>query len=185
MYCVKDSGIGVLPADLPHLVEAFRQISHGASRSHAGTGLGLHICRTHVEAMCGSLGIASTFSEKDTISGGTLFAVVLPLDSEGPGAAVSTQEPLEADVSAPCVRSIRSRTLKLMVVDDHKVNVRLLDHKIRRFFKDNGADVEVMSATDGFLALDMHEAARRNQSDGSVLAGLFIDFHMPDRPRWL
>ncbi|CBJ33980.1 Phytochrome-like protein 3 [Ectocarpus siliculosus] len=156
VYCVEDSGIGVLPADLPHLVEAYRQISHGASRSHAGTGLGLHICRTHMEAMCGSFGIASTFSEKDT-SGGTLFAVVLPLDSEEPGAAVNTQEPLEAEV-----------------------NLRLLDHKIRRFFKDNGADVEVMSATDGFIALEMHEAARRNQSHGSVLAGMFIDFHMPD-----
>ncbi|CAM9332045.1 unnamed protein product [Ectocarpus sp. 12 AP-2014] len=158
VYCVEDSGIGVLPADLPRLMEAYRQISHGASRSHAGTGLGLHICRTHMEAMCGSLGIASTFSEKDT-SGGTLFAVVLPLDSEEPGAAVSTQEPLEAELS---------------------VNLRLLDHKIRRFFKDNRADVEVMSATDGFIALEMHEAARRNQSDGSVLAGIFIDFHMPD-----
>ncbi|CAB1110473.1 unnamed protein product [Ectocarpus sp. CCAP 1310/34] len=179
VYCVEDSGIGVLPADLPRLVEAFRQISHGASRSHAGTGLGLHICRTHIEAMSGSLGIASTFSEKGT-SGGTLFAVVLPLDSEEPGAAVSTQEPLEAEVSVPCVCSIGSRTLKLMVVDDHKVNLRLLDHKIRRFFKENAANVEVMFATDGFIALEMHKAARRNQSDGSVLAGIFIDFHMPD-----
>ncbi|CAM9846232.1 unnamed protein product [Ectocarpus sp. 6 AP-2014] len=156
VYCVEDSGIGVLPADLPHLVKAYRQISHGASRSHAGTGLGLHICRTHLEAMFGSLGIASTFSEKDT-SGGTLFAVVVPLDSVESGAAVSTQEPLEAEV-----------------------NLRLLDHKIRRFFGDNGADVEMMSATDGFIALEMHEAARRNQSDGPVLSGIFIDFHMPN-----
>ncbi|CAM9671989.1 unnamed protein product, partial [Ectocarpus fasciculatus] len=156
VYCVEDSGIGVLPADLPRLVEAYRQISHGFSRSHAGTGLGLHICMTHLEAMRGSLGIASTFSEKDT-SGGTLFAMMLPLGLEEPGAAASTQEPLEAEV-----------------------NLRLLDHKIRRVFKDIGADVGVMTATDGFIALDMYEAARRNQSDSSVLAGIFLDFHMPD-----
>ncbi|CBJ33173.1 Phytochrome-like protein [Ectocarpus siliculosus] len=161
VYCVEDSGVGVLPADLPHLVAAYKQVSHGVQKSYAGTGLGLHICKAHVEAMFGALGIASTFAEEST-SGGTLFAVILPLCSVEEAGAV-----VDAGSNA----------------DDHTVNVKLIEHKIRRHFRGSGADVQVLSATDGLMALDVQTAARHVRVGGSgglVLAGIFMDFHLPN-----
>lgn len=194
IYCVEDSGIGVLPADLPHLGAAYRQLSRGPSKSHAGTGLGLHICKGHVDAMSGAVGIASTFSE-DAKSGGTLFAVVLPLCPAEPGSAA---QPEEAPASAgnvdaalkespgaaagvPRRPDIGSRKIAFLVVDDNRVNIKLLGHKINAYFKGSSGDVRVVSAIDGATALDMHAAIRSAQpdADAAVLAGIFVDFFLP------
>ncbi|ATB44392.1 sensor histidine kinase [Cystobacter fuscus] len=63
-FSVKDNGPGVSPADLPHLFERFWR---SASASERGTGLGLNIVKTLVEAHGGTvwaesrLGAGSTF----------------------------------------------------------------------------------------------------------------------------
>ncbi|CAM9931506.1 unnamed protein product, partial [Ectocarpus fasciculatus] len=187
VYCVEDSGVGVQPADLSHLVSTYKQVSHGAQKSYAGTGLGLHICKAHVEAMFGALGIASTFAERSK-SGGTLFAVALPLfPAEEAGPAVNagddTETPVAKATSTPFCHNIGSRKIALVVVDDNTVNVKLLEHKIRGHFKGGGADVQVLSATDGTLALDVQTTVRDTGLGGSggvVLAGIFMDLHMPN-----
>lgn len=196
VYCIEDSGIGVLPADLPHLVTAYKQVSHGPAKSHAGTGLGLHICKAHVDAMSGALGIASTFSEEAS-SGGTLFAVVLPLCPAEVASAAQKEEDAAAAVATvksgtktassaragfPCCPDIGSRKIAFLVVDDNNVNIKLISHKIRRYFKSSNGDVQVLSATNGLAALDMHAAARTAQADpdAPVLIGIFVDFCMPE-----
>ncbi|CAN0023902.1 unnamed protein product [Ectocarpus sp. 6 AP-2014] len=191
VYCVEDSGVGVLPADLPHLVAAYKQVSHGVQKSYAGTGLGLHICKAHVEAMFGALGIASTLAEEGK-RGGTLFAVILPLCSveeagavvdAGSNAGEDTEKAVTKATSTPFCHNIGSRKIALIVVDDHTVNVKLIEHKIRRHFRGSGADVQVLSATDGLMALDVQTAARHVRVGGSgglVLAGIFMDFHLPN-----
>jgi PAS domain S-box-containing protein len=67
---VRDCGIGVEPEVLPRL---FRPFERGVSERHyGGLGLGLHIVKTIVEAMRGSVSVEST-PEK-----GTAFTVELP-----------------------------------------------------------------------------------------------------------
>lgn len=52
---VMDSGAGVASEDLPHVFERFYRASHGQSRSGAGAGLGLAICKAFVEAHGGRI----------------------------------------------------------------------------------------------------------------------------------
>jgi PAS domain S-box-containing protein len=56
---VKDTGIGI-PADhIPHLFQRFYQVDSSTSRRYGGTGLGLYISRTIVEAHGGNIWIES------------------------------------------------------------------------------------------------------------------------------
>jgi PAS domain S-box-containing protein len=67
---VKDRGIGIAPDVLPRL---FKPFERGVSERHyGGLGLGLHIVKTIVEAMRGSVKVEST---PET---GTIFTVELP-----------------------------------------------------------------------------------------------------------
>ena len=183
VYCVEDSGIGISPGDLPHTATAYRQVSKGASKLYAGTGLGLHICKGHVDAMFGALGIASTFSE-EAQRGGSLFAVVLPLVLAEPTVVVEEGEVKNPTMDVlsenPWRGSIGSRRAVFLVVDDHKVNLKLIEHKIKRHMKSSGGDAEVLCAMSALSALDMYEATRSVRLEDAFLAGVFIDIHMPD-----
>lgn len=67
---VTDHGIGIAPADLEHVFEAFRR---GANVGDIpGTGLGLAICKRAVETHGGSISVESQ------VGSGTTFTVTLP-----------------------------------------------------------------------------------------------------------
>ncbi len=69
---VKDEGIGIDEAFLPHLFEKFKQASIGVGRDYEGSGLGLSLVQHLVEMMDGAIEVRSTKGE------GTTFRVVLP-----------------------------------------------------------------------------------------------------------
>src|SRR6185312_14545776 len=69
---VTDRGIGIQPQVVPRL---FRPFERGVSERHyGGLGLGLHIVKSIVEAMRGSV----TVSVESSPGGGTTFTVELP-----------------------------------------------------------------------------------------------------------
>ena len=45
LFTVEDNGIGINPEKADKLFQKFYQIDTGPTRKHAGTGLGLVICR--------------------------------------------------------------------------------------------------------------------------------------------
>ncbi len=57
---VEDTGPGIPAESLKELAMPFRQVSNAYSRGHGGTGLGLYITRSLMEAHGGSLDISST-----------------------------------------------------------------------------------------------------------------------------
>jgi signal transduction histidine kinase len=69
---VADTGIGIPPDELPGLFERFVRASTATERQLPGTGLGLYIARSIVEAHNGTIGVESTPGV------GTRFRIELP-----------------------------------------------------------------------------------------------------------
>jgi len=74
---VEDTGIGIEPAEIPLLFKEFQQLPN-SRRAEQGTGLGLALTRTIVEAQGGKVGVASEPGR------GSVFSAVLPLDTTQP-----------------------------------------------------------------------------------------------------
>ena len=70
---VRDTGRGIAPEELPHLFEKYHRAA--ATREQEGTGLGLFIVKTLVEAQGGQVEVESRLGQ------GTCFRVLLPAAS--------------------------------------------------------------------------------------------------------
>ncbi|MEA3209371.1 MAG: two-component system, OmpR family, phosphate regulon sensor histidine kinase PhoR [Chthoniobacter sp.] len=70
---VADTGIGIPPADLPHIFERFYRADKSRTREHGGTGLGLSIVKHIVQIHGGSVKAESTYGK------GTVISLRLPL----------------------------------------------------------------------------------------------------------
>ncbi len=65
---VIDTGIGILPDQIPFLFERFRQAEGSANRSYEGTGLGLALVKELVELHGGQITVESIYGEGTTFS---------------------------------------------------------------------------------------------------------------------
>jgi PAS domain S-box-containing protein len=73
MVEVQDTGVGIPPERQATLFHAFQPIADGQQVLRAGLGLGLSISRALIDAMAGSMGVASE------VGGGSRFWFTLPL----------------------------------------------------------------------------------------------------------
>jgi signal transduction histidine kinase len=72
-FDVADRGVGIAPEEFERIFERFQQTESATTRKAEGTGLGLYITRRLVEAMDGSISVASE------VGLGSTFTVRLPL----------------------------------------------------------------------------------------------------------
>lgn len=70
---VEDTGVGIPPADLPHIFERFYRADKARSRDLGGTGLGLSIVKHIVQSHGGSVHAESTYGK------GTSIRIRLPI----------------------------------------------------------------------------------------------------------
>ena len=122
---VTDTGIGMTPAELDRIFEAFSQgdhATHNGPHRFGGLGLGLAISRMMVEMHSGS--ITATSAGRDR---GTTFSITLPVlqSAEAP-------KPLLNHVpaaSAPAtVGANGERLRRILLVEDHKPTLLALMH---------------------------------------------------------
>jgi signal transduction histidine kinase len=67
-FHVRDTGIGIAAADLPHVFDRFFRADRSRCREARGTGLGLSICQTIVTAYAGRLAVDSTLGKGTTVT---------------------------------------------------------------------------------------------------------------------
>ncbi|HEY3384213.1 MAG TPA: two-component regulator propeller domain-containing protein [Vicinamibacterales bacterium] len=136
-FRVHDTGIGI-PADkLEAIFGAFVQVDGSTTRRYGGTGLGLAISQRLISLMGGRIEVASRPSGGSTFS----FDVQFGVAHELPALVPADDETLVG--------------LRVLVVDDHEVNRRLLLHTLRRWRMEPvcvDGGVAAIAALDGAVA---------------------------------
>jgi two-component system cell cycle sensor histidine kinase PleC len=90
---VKDSGIGMTPAEIAVALQPFGQVDNGLDRKYEGTGLGLPLTKTLVEFHGGAFAVESEPGK------GTTVRVILPADRVDRPSAESLARPIAAAAS--------------------------------------------------------------------------------------
>ena len=132
-FSVKDSGIGISRETQARLFQAFSQADTSTTRRYGGTGLGLAVSHQLAGLMGGELTVESTPDK------GSCFTLALTLPV--------TTLPL-AELPEQSVVHLQGR---ILVVEDHPVNQKVLAHQLREMGLQHGI------ATSGSQALKMLE----------------------------
>jgi signal transduction histidine kinase len=68
VFQVYDNGIGIAAEDIPRALLPFEQVDNSLTRSFAGTGLGLPLCKSFAELHGGTLDLASEPGKGTTVT---------------------------------------------------------------------------------------------------------------------
>jgi CheY-like chemotaxis protein len=107
---VRDTGIGIDPALLPHVFDTFSQAEQSLDRSRGGLGLGLAVAKGLIELHGGTIVASSTGKGR-----GSEFTIRIPTES---GA-----EPVEI---APVVEMPATKPLRVLIVEDNVDSAHIL-----------------------------------------------------------
>ena len=139
-FSVRDTGVGISPADQEHIFQPFTQARIATTRRFGGTGLGLSISRSLAELMDGRIWVESEVRRGSTFH----FTVRLPLAKE-----------LPTDFETPVAASTAPRApLRVLLAEDNPANQKLAIYLLRG----RGHLVDV--AGDGVEAISLAEQNR-------------------------
>ncbi|MBT9582054.1 response regulator [bacterium] len=155
---VADSGMGIAPEFHAKIFEKFGQVDTSETREIKGSGLGLPIARSIVEAHRGTLTVDSEAGK------GARFIVRLPLFGVEVGSLVHRSADPEASYDGPRIHQNFHRTV--LIVDDEPSIRRFLRHLLEQ----EGYDV--LEAGSG------QEALTRCQREQPDL--VLLDLRLPD-----
>lgn len=156
---VNDTGAGIAPENLSRLFTPFDRLGAELS-SIQGTGLGLALCRRLMEAMNGSIAVASRLGE------GSSFTIELP-QTTSPLAQTPSRRRSIAEQS----ELLAAERLTILYVEDNLSNLALVEQILEEY-----PAVELLSAPTGSVGLEL---ALRH-----LPAVILLDLHLPDLPGW-
>jgi signal transduction histidine kinase/CheY-like chemotaxis protein len=149
---IEDTGIGISEDKSHYIFEKFTQTDTSTTRRYGGTGLGLAISKQLVELMGGTIGVTSQPSE------GSTFWFTLPL-------SLDTQD------IAPLLPQSDLEGVHVLIVDDNKINCRVLHEQLSIWGMRSSA---YPTGREAMRALRETQAAR----DPYQIA--ILDYYLPD-----
>lgn len=141
-FSVADTGIGMTPAQVDNLFQAFSQADASTTREFGGTGLGLIISKEMVYRMGGDIWVESELGSGSTF----IFTISLGKCSDDIVHTKSREQQKETDLENAIARL---RGAKVLLVEDNVVNQLV----ISEILKGNGLDV--VTTNNGQEALDV------------------------------
>jgi PAS domain S-box-containing protein len=153
---VQDTGIGIAPAHLSRVFQAFEQADPSTTRNYGGTGLGLTITQRLAQAMGGEVG---AHSEEGV---GSTFWLTARLQRGHP---VMTRRPPSADEIPTRLVRRHNQNTRLLLVEDNAVNREVMHELL------SGIGLNVDCVENGFEAV----AKARSIDYGLIL----MDVQMP------
>ena len=148
---VRDTGIGISPADLARIFAPFTQIDSGLKRRRGGTGLGLALSRRIAALFGGAIEVESALGR------GSTFSLTIP---RAHALAAAAPAPAPTPALAPA-----SSPHRILLAEDNDINVLTLS----AFLEEGGHSVVV--AHDGEEAIHLAAAERPDL--------ILMDLHMP------
>lgn len=121
-FAVKDSGIGISPANQKLLFKAFSQVDASTTRKFGGTGLGLSISKLLVEMMGGKIGLESKLNEGSLFWFTAIFRKII----------VSNNIEYSIDNDREKLLSKLEKDLYVLLVEDNKVNQKIAIHNLTK-----------------------------------------------------
>ncbi|MCY3666902.1 MAG: response regulator [Gemmatimonadetes bacterium] len=132
---VRDTGVGIAPEKQAGIFDSFSQVDSSTSRRFGGSGLGLAISQQLVELMGGRIWV-----ESEEGKGSTFYCTVR--------LGLGTPEAKRTEL-------VSLRGLKVLVVDDHATNRRILEEILKSW------EMEAELVESGSAAIAALEAAAR------------------------
>lgn len=134
VLAISDTGIGIEPERQCRIFEAFHQGERSITREFGGLGLGLTISKTLLDLHGGMISVESEGKNR-----GTTFRIFLDL----------LREPLVASTEQGSGNVATSRSLRLLLVDDHVDTRGVLSRLLRK----DGHDVATADSAQSALKL--------------------------------
>ena len=154
---ISDTGRGIAKQDLERAFMPFDRLDVDATETE-GTGLGLALSRSLIEAMGGLIGVESSSKKK-----GTTFFIELPLAAAEDVAQAEARTP--DLILAPADISIGNATI--IHIDDDAANIALVKGLLAQF-----PGIRLIEAASGGLGLEL---ALRHRADL-----ILLDLHLPN-----
>ena len=151
-FSVRDTGIGLSPAQQARLFRPFVQADASTAREFGGTGLGLSIVKRLAELMSGETGVRSG------LGAGSTFWFTARLAPCAGGATDDAPPPAPADGR------------RVLVVDDNDTNRRVIGELLA------GADYDIETAPSAIEALTVLQRAAES---GQPFQAVLTDHRMP------
>ena len=151
-FSVRDTGIGLTPAQQRRLFRSFEQADGSTTRKYGGSGLGLAICRRLAELMDGEVGVVSQPGEGSTF----WFKVALQAgsgqqdDADSAGGGAGRPQAAELDTEQ-LKRQLQGA--RVLLVEDNMLNQEVACELLAQM------GIEVQTAVNGVEALEKLETA--------------------------
>ncbi len=151
---VKDTGIGISPANLEIIFDRFRQGHQSKTKLYGGTGLGLAISRNLAGLLGGAISVVSEEGR------GSEFSLTLPLDE--------VQDTLPEEIVKMDMHHVNWKEKTILVAEDDESNYQLLKQALK------STGVKLIRAANG------NETIRLFEQHAGALDLVLMDIRMPD-----